>query len=61
MKFKPSTKDQLVARLEKHYGTNWKTPLAKDLGVGLSSVRRVFNGEQEVSRVWQLAIGYVLH
>jgi hypothetical protein len=53
-------KAKLVSRLEKRYGRNWKTPLSKDLGVHLSTVKRMFNQREEIPPVWILAINNVL-
>jgi len=56
-----NTKTKLIKRLEKKYGQDWKTPLSKDLGVHVSTVRRMFNSRDEVSPVWIRAISDVLN
>jgi methylphosphotriester-DNA--protein-cysteine methyltransferase len=55
-----NTKVKLIKRLEKKYGKNWKTPLAKDMGVDLSTVRRAFNQRDKLSPVWVKAIEQIL-
>jgi len=54
-------KARLIKKLIKHYGKNWKTPLSKDLGVDVATVRRVFNSDQEISKAWQLAINCIVN
>lgn len=53
-------KDELVEKLEKHYGENWKTPLSKDLGVNVSTIRRVFNQRDDIPLVYLYAIEKLL-
>ena len=54
-------KKALVEHLEMKYGPNWKTPLSKEIGVDLSTVRRLFNQrEGELPKVYELAIKRVI-
>lgn len=55
-----STKSQIEKKLIIKYGEDFKTPLAKELGVNVSTVRRMFNGPGELSRVNERAILCVL-
>ena len=41
-------KEKLILKLNRKYGKNFKTPLSKDLGVNVSTVRRWFNSEREI-------------
>ena len=50
------TRQKIIKALIKHYGENWKTPLSKDLGVNLSTIRRIFNQREEIPIVYQRAI-----
>lgn len=54
------TRLKIVDALIKHYGENWKTPLSKDLGVNLSTIRRIFNQKEEIPIVYQKAIESIL-
>ena len=56
-----NTKTKLIERPEKKYGKNWKTPLSKDLGVHISTVRRVFNQRDGINPVWIVAINSILN
>lgn len=56
-----NTKTKLIKRLEKRYGLNWKTPLSKDLGVNLSTVKRAFNQRDQLNPIWILAINNILN
>jgi methylphosphotriester-DNA--protein-cysteine methyltransferase len=56
-----NTKTKLIKRLEKKYGKNWKTPLSKDLGVHLSTVKRMFNQRTEINPVWVRAINQIIN
>lgn len=61
MDLSKNTKTKLIERLEKKYGKNWKTPLSKDLGVHISTVRRVFNQRDGINPVWIVAINSILN
>jgi hypothetical protein len=54
-------KTALVKKLERKYGKNFKTPLSKDLGVHVSTVRRMFNSREEINSVWIVAINGILN
>lgn len=53
-------KEQLIERLEAFYGKDFKTPLAKDLQVNLSTIRRIFNQREEIPLVYIHAIESVI-
>ena len=55
-----NTKEQIISRLIEKYGENYKTPLAKALGVNISTVRRMFNSDRELSPVNKKAIMCIL-
>lgn len=50
------TRQQIIDALIKHYGSQWKTPLSKDLGVNISTIKRIFNQREEIPIVYQRAI-----
>ena len=51
-----NTKQQMIAKLIEKYGKNYKTPLAKALGVNVSTIRRMFNNDKELTPVNKKAI-----
>lgn len=53
------TKDKVIKSLVNHYGKNWKTPLAKELCVNVSTIKRIFNQREEVPIVYQMAIKWI--
>ena len=53
-------KEELIKRLQAKYGANFKMPLSKDLGVNVSTVRRMFNQRERINPVWIRAINDVL-
>lgn len=55
-----NTKDQMIVELIKKYGKNYKTPLAKDLRLNVSTVRRMFNNDKELRLVNEQAILRIL-
>lgn len=55
-----STKQQIIAKLIDKYGENYKTPLAKELGVDVSTVRRMFNQRGDLSPLAKRAIICIL-
>lgn len=55
-----NTKEQLISRLVDKYGKNFKTPLARDLGVDVSTVRRIFNTDRQITRANFIAINCIL-
>jgi len=54
------SKEEVIKKCIERYGENYKTPLAKALGVNLSTVRRMFNNEKDLSPVNQRAILCIL-
>lgn len=61
MPISKSTKKKLIKQLIAKYGENWKTPLAKDLGVDISTIRRIFNQREYVPILYIRAIENLLH
>lgn len=57
---RPLTKKQIEKKLLDKYGEDFKTPIAKELGVDVSTVRRWFNGSGELSPINERAILCVL-
>ncbi len=55
-----NTKEQIVSKLIVKYGENYKTPLAKALGVNVSTVRRMFNSDKDLSPVNKTAVLCIL-
>lgn len=55
-----NSKQQLIDRLILAYGEDFKTPLSRDLGVNVSTIRRIFNQREEIPLVYVLAIDMVL-
>lgn len=55
------TKKKLTNLLIDKYGKNYKTPLAKALGVNVSTVRRKFNSDKELLERDVLAIMSVIN
>jgi len=55
-----NTKEQIISKLIDKYGENYKTPLAKALGVNVSTIRRMFNSDSDLSPVNKRAILCVL-
>jgi energy-converting hydrogenase A subunit M len=55
------SKKEVEKKLVERYGQNYKTPLAKALGVDVSTVRRMFNNDKELSSVNERAILCVLN
>lgn len=53
-------KQRIIKRLIEKYGEKYKTPLSKDLGVNISTVRRMFNEDKPLSSVNKRAILCVL-
>lgn len=51
-----NTKQQIISKLIHKYGENYKTPLAKALGVDVSTVRRWFNSDKELDRITKKAV-----
>lgn len=51
-----SSKQKLIKQLEEKYGEDFKTPLANDLGVNISTIRRLFNQRDEIPLVYVYAI-----
>lgn len=56
-----NTKEQMIAELIKKYGENYKTPLSKSLGVDVSTIRRMFNSDKELTFVNRKAIFCILN
>lgn len=56
-----NTKEQIISKLVKRYGENYKTPLAKALGVNISTIRRMFNSDNDLSPVNKRAILCILN
>ena len=55
-----NTKRQLIRKAKSAYGDNFKTALAKDLGVDVSTVRRIFNRKGgEIPALYVVAINKV--
>jgi len=51
-----NTKQQIISKLVDKYGENYKTPLSRDLGVDVSTVRRWFNTDKGLDKVTEKAI-----
>ena len=60
MNISSDTKKKLIEQLESIYGRNYKTPLAKALGVNVSTVRRLFNEKEEIPKSYLLAIQAII-
>lgn len=56
-----NSKEKITERLIVKYGENFKTPLAKDLGVDVSTVRRLFNCDRELPAISRAAILWILN
>ncbi len=55
------SKKALIKQLISVYGRNFKTKLATELGVDVSTVRRIFNTKDEIPRVYYFAIMQVIY
>lgn len=55
-----NTKASITERLVARYGEDFKSPLARDLGVNVSTVRRLFNERESIPLVYVLAIENIL-
>lgn len=55
-----NTKASIIERLVARYGEDFKSPLARDLGVHVSTVRRIFNQRDDLPLVYVLAIEKLL-
>ena len=53
-------KAEVIERLVNHYGENFKTPLARDLRVDVSTIRRLFNSPEERPFLYEKAIQALL-
>ena len=51
-----NTKEQIISKCVDRYGVNFKTPLAKALGVNVSTVRRWFNSDNDLDVVTKKAV-----
>lgn len=54
------SKQQIIDQLKSHYGDDFKSPLARDLAVNVSTVRRIFNQKEEIPLVYERAIQSIL-
>lgn len=55
-----NTKEQIISKLVNKYGEDFKTPLARALGVNVSTVRRWFNSDKDLDQVTKKAILCIL-
>jgi hypothetical protein len=53
-------KAEVIERLVNRYGENFKTPLARDLRVDVSTIRRLFNSPEELPFLYEKAIEALL-
>jgi len=53
-------KKRLVERLKARYGDDFKSPLARDLKVNVSTIRRIFNQREGMPYVYEIAIEKLL-
>lgn len=51
-----NTKKEIIDRLIERYGEEFKSPLARDLNVNVSTVRRIFNQKHDLPMVYEMAI-----
>lgn len=51
-----NTKENLTNRLKSVYGEDFKSPLARELGVNVSTIRRIFNQKDDIPLVYKMAI-----
>ena len=56
-----NTKKQIISNLIEKYGKNYKTPLSIALGVNVSTIRRMFNNDKELSPANKKAILCILN
>ncbi len=56
-----NTKQQMITQLVKKYGKNYKTPLAKSLGVNVSTIRRMFNNDKDLTPSNEIAINCIIN
>jgi len=49
-------KTRLIKKLVQVYGDDFKSPLARDLSVNVSTIRRIFNQREAIPLVYQKAI-----
>ena len=55
-----STKGKLVSQLTLRYGADYKSALARDLKVNVSTIRRLFNQRDELPLIYVKAIEKIL-
>lgn len=55
-----NTKSHLIKKLTCKYGENFKSPLSRDLGVNVSTIKRIFNTNKDVPIVYEYAILYII-
>lgn len=53
-------KQELVKQIIDVYGEGFKNPLARDLGVHRDTVRRWINSDEELQKIHEYAVRYVL-
>lgn len=51
---------ELKQKLVNFYGADFKSPLARDLKVNVSTVRRIFNQREEIPEVYRRAIENII-
>lgn len=54
-------KNKLIDELVEYYGPGFKSPLARDLHVNLSTVKRIFNQRDGVPLLYYFAIKWLLY
>lgn len=60
MDLSESLKSKMVENLIEVYGRDFKTPLSVDLGVDVSTVRRLFNQRSEIPKRYLIAINKII-
>lgn len=52
---------QLIDEIVSVYGPNFKSPIARELEVGVGTIRRIFNRTTRIPKVYELAILHLIH